>query len=149
KAFDENIPGVGPYRELVQWAHNEDTKVGDIQLFNNNNNAFIVAILTQKNEEGYMSLENMKEAIRPSVIQHKKAEQFKKKMNEAVQRTDDISELAQNLSLPVKNQVAAFNNTAISGYGSEPKVVGAMTGLEAGKLSKSIDGANGVFVVQV
>src|SRR5690606_1166962 len=31
KALDENIPGIGSQRQIVQWAFNDDTEVGDIK----------------------------------------------------------------------------------------------------------------------
>ena len=42
-----------------------------------------------------------------------------------------------------------MKNPTISGAGREPLVVGAAFGLNEGETSKLIDGANGVYMVQV
>ena len=149
KAFDESIPGLGPNREIVKWAHDEETKVGDIQLFNNNNSSFVVVIVTDKQEEGYASLESIKEDIKPVVIRRKKAEQFKEKINKARGEGKDIAAIGSELGLQVKDQVTNFNGSAISGYGREPKVIGVMCALEPNKVSEPIEGERGVYVVQV
>ncbi|MGB0176204.1 MAG: peptidylprolyl isomerase, partial [Owenweeksia sp.] len=149
KAFDESIPGLGVNREIVKWAHDEETEIGDIQLFNNNNNSFVVVILTEKEEEGYASLESIKETIKPVVIRQKKAEQFKEKFNKARGEGKDLTAIASELNLEVKNQVMNFSGAAISGYGREPKVVGVMCGIELNKVSQPIEGERGVYLVQV
>ena len=37
KEMEENLPGLGSQRSIVQWVFNEDTSVGDIRRFNVNN----------------------------------------------------------------------------------------------------------------
>lgn len=42
-----------------------------------------------------------------------------------------------------------MKNPTIIGVGREPKVIGTAFGLEQGKLSKPIEGENGVYVVEL
>ncbi len=149
KSFDESIPGLGANREIVKWTHDEETNIGNIQLFNNNNNSFVVVILTEKEEEGYASLESIKERIEPAVIRQKKAEQFKEKFNKATGEGKDLAAIGNELGLEVKDQVANFSGASISGYGREPKVVGVMCGIPTNKVSEPIEGERGVYLVQV
>src|SRR5690606_11521478 len=118
-------------------------------LFNNNNNSFVVVILTEKNVKGYAELASIKERIKPQVIKQKKAEMLAKKFEEAGGEGKDIAAIAQALNLQVKNQVTNLSSIAISGFGREPKVVGVMTALDPGKVSRPIEGERGVYLVQV
>lgn len=145
--FDENLPGIGNNREIVKWAYNEETNVNDVTLVNNDE-SFVVVILTNTQEEGYPEPLSIKDRIKPEVIKTKKAAQIKERFNEALANANDINALATAMSVPVKNQVANFSTGSVTGYGREPKVIGYMTSLEAGKLSKPIEGNRGVYVVQ-
>ncbi len=149
KPFDESIPGLGTNREIVKWAHDEESSVGDIQVFNNNNNSYVVVILTEAQADGYASLESVKERIEPLVIKKKKADQFKEKFKAAMGEGKDLNAVAQALNLEVKNQVSNFAGASISGYGREPKVVGIISGLPVNEISEPIEGERAVYLVQV
>ncbi len=153
KVFDENIAGLGANRDVVKWANGvgfsyEESAVGDVQLFTNSA-PYVVAIITERNEEGTKSLANAKDLMTPKVLKEKKAEQLIAKMNEASANTNDINEIAKNLGITHNAHKINFMNSTIPGFGNEPKVVGYITGLEAGKTSKPIKGENGVYMVEV
>ena len=57
KALDENLPGLTNQRNIVQWAFNGDTEVGDVKRFNINN-GYAVVQLTGSYAEGVMSAED-------------------------------------------------------------------------------------------
>lgn len=148
--FQENISGIGPNaREIVKWTYEEESKVGDIQLFQPNSAVatFAVTILTNKKEEGLADLASVEEEVKKEVILEKKAEILIKKINEAKLKAQSINELASALNTSVKDQVVNFSGAVISGYGTEPKVVGALSTVELNTLSQPIVGINGVFVV--
>lgn len=149
KPFDENIPGLGNNREMVKWAHNEENEVGDIQLLNNQNNSYVVVVLTDRAEEGYRSFESVKEKIRPDVIKEKKAQMLKEKINKAMQGADGIVQLGQKLSTNINSFNSKFSNNVLNAFGNEPAVVGVITALEPNKMSKPVEGNRGVYVVQV
>ncbi len=152
KAFDESIPGLGANRDIVKWANgvgvgNEETKIGDIQLFTSTT-PYVVAILTDRNEEGYRELSSIKEQIKPQVINEKKAEDFIKKFDEAMKAGESLSAIALKLGLTENTLNINFQSPSIGVYGNEPKVVGAITALETGKKTKPIKGLRGVYVAE-
>src|SRR5690606_34853414 len=57
KEMDENLPGLSAQRTIVQWAFNNDTKLGEIKRFNINN-GYAVVQLTAKYNAGLMSAED-------------------------------------------------------------------------------------------
>ncbi len=64
KALDENIPGVGSQRRVVQWAFNEDSDVGDVKRFDTSN-GYVVAQLTARTNDGLMSVEEASSIVTP------------------------------------------------------------------------------------
>jgi len=147
--FDETIPGLGLNREIVQWAHKEDTEVGDIQLFNNNNESSVVVIVTNAKKDGYASLEDVKEEIKPEVIRKKKAEQLAEKLKQAAEGKSDLNAIASALGKTVKSHTTTYNNLVLPSLGREPKVVGRVSAMEPNVISKPVEGNRGVYLLQV
>jgi peptidyl-prolyl cis-trans isomerase D len=145
KELDENIPGLGSQREVVRWAFNEDTDTGDFKNFPISGFGFIVAKLVEKNPEGLMSVEDASVTALPEIRKEKKAEMIREKITGTT-----VDEIAKNNGQsPRSASAVTIKNTTLSGAGVEPKVVGAAFGLEQGKTSNPIDGAKGVYVIEV
>ena len=53
--LDENIPGLPNQRSIVQWAFNEDTKVGMIKKFNLSYGGYAIVQLTNSDDNGLIS----------------------------------------------------------------------------------------------
>ncbi len=144
KELDENIPGVGSQRSVVQWAFKEEVKVGEIKRFDVPE-GYIVAQLTGKSEKGNMSVEEGSAVVKPILIKEKKVEMLKNKISGST-----IENIASSASQTVKTASALNMKTpTISGAGTEPKVVGTAFALEIGAVSGPIVGNNGVYVIEV
>jgi len=144
KELDENIPGVGSQRSVVQWAFKEEVKVGEIKRFDVPE-GYIVAQLTGKSEKGNMSVEEGSAVVKPILIKEKKVEMLKNKISGST-----IENIASSASQTVKTASALNMKTpTISGAGTEPKVVGTAFALEMGAVSGPIVGNNGVYVIEV
>lgn len=145
KELDENIPGIGSQRQVVRWAFDDETEVGDYKSFPVAGIGFIVVQLVDVNEEGLMSVDNAKVAVSAEVRKEKKAEMIRNKITGST--LQDIA-AAQGQTVKTAVGVKAVN-TNLSGAGPEPKVIGAALGLEQGKISAPIEGDKGVYVVEV
>jgi peptidyl-prolyl cis-trans isomerase D len=145
KELEENIPGLGSQRQVVRWAFNNDTKIGEYKNFPISGLGFIVAKLVKANEEGLMSVENATTPVLAEVRKEKKAQMIRSKISASA-----LVDIANNQSQTVRTAAALIEkNTTLSGAGVEPKVVGAAFGLSEGGVSKLIDGDKGVYVIQV
>ncbi len=150
KPFDENVIGIGNNRDIVRWAHNDETEIGDIQLFSNGSSSYVVVILSDASDEGFRPLAEVKESIRPQVLNAVKAELLVAEFNKALEGgVSTLQDLATNMGLSMNSQTLNFGSAVISGYGNEPKVVGALTGLELNTISEPIEGERGVYVIEV
>lgn len=143
--MSEEIFGLGNNRSIVQWAFNEDTKVGNIRRFDVKD-GYVVAQLTKKIEKGLASVADARLTVAPILIKEQKAKQLAQKMKGAT-----IDEIAANIG---QENIRLGENLTIKspillGVGMEPKVIGTAFALSLNKLSSPIQGDNGVYVIEV
>ncbi|MFK7813209.1 MAG: peptidylprolyl isomerase [Maribacter sp.] len=144
KALDENLPGLTNQRTIVQWAFNEDTKIGDIKRFNVNNGYAIVQ-LTASYKEGVMAVEDASATILPKIRKERKAAQIIGQY-----QGKSIQDFAKDADVSLSNASALTVKTpTIPGAGSEPAIVGAAFAMNEGETSSLIEGETGVFMFSV
>ena len=145
KELDENIPDLGNQRQIVRWAYNEDTNVGNYKSFTVSGVGFVVAKLVAINKKGLMPAEKATASVSIEVRKEKKAAMIRKKI-----KASTLADIAKNQSQTVKTASnVTLKNTTLSGAGIEPKVVGTAFGLAEATVSKPISGEKGVYVIEV
>ncbi len=143
KPLEENIPGIGSQRRIVQWAFEDDVEAGDIQRFEIPG-GYVIAQVTAVKKDGLMSAEDAASTVTPILQREKKAELIKQRIT-----GDNLEQIAQNLNASVETASSVnLQNPTLAGAGNEPKVVGAAFALEPGQVSKPIVGNRGVYVVE-
>lgn len=149
QAMDNTINGVEVPRELVRWVFEaKDGEVTD-KVFETDDN-FIVAKVTAINPKGILPLEAVKKDITVAVINSVKARMLKEKMNNALNGSTSIDQVAQKIAkTPIAVENIVLANPVIPGVALESTVVGTVFGLQPNKPSKAVDGTQGVYVVQV
>jgi peptidylprolyl isomerase/peptidyl-prolyl cis-trans isomerase D len=147
KVLDENVPGLGNQRQIVSWAFNKDTEVGSFKRFDLEG-SHVVAYVTGTAKKGLMSVAKATSRVRPILMNKKKAEMLKGKLE-----GDNLQEIAKTNNTSVRNASNASNITlkspTLSGVGVEPKVVGAMYNATLNKVYNSIEGNKGVFAFKL
>ena len=144
KALDENLPGLTNQRNIVQWAFNGDTEVGDVKRFNINN-GYAVVQLTASYAEGVMSAEDASVLVLPIIRKERKAAKIL-----AANKGKDMSTIASDNSVSISNASAlTVKSPTIPGAGSEPVVVGTAYGMANGATSGLIEGNTGVFKIEL
>ncbi|TMU55576.1 peptidylprolyl isomerase [Flagellimonas algicola] len=144
KELDENLPGLSTQRGIVQWAFNDDTKVGDIRRFNINNGYAVVQV-TKKYKEGLMTPEDASATALPLIRKDRKAEQII-----AAHSNMDLDAFASASNVAKSNASAlTMKSPTLPGAGREPLVVGTAFALGQGATSGLIKGETGVFMIQV
>jgi peptidyl-prolyl cis-trans isomerase D len=144
KELDENLPGLGEQRAIVQWAFNEERAVGDIDRFSTSEGYAVVQV-TKRYNKGLMSPEDASATVLPILRKDIKADQIM-----AANKGKSMEQIIQE-SGASKNTVSAITMKAptLAGAGSEPAVVGTAFALEVGQTSGLIKGETGVFLVKV
>jgi peptidylprolyl isomerase/peptidyl-prolyl cis-trans isomerase D len=142
--LDSNIPGIGNNRSIVNWAFEDDTKVGNVKRFSVPN-GYVIVQVTRKSPKGLMSVSEASTTVTPILRNEKKA----KKIRESISGTT-LSEIAASQNVTVQNATAlTMEAPTIPGAGAELAVVGAAFSKKAGESTELIDGKSGVFKVRV
>ena len=126
--LEENMPGLFNQRQIVRWAFDDDTKVGDIKRFSlTAGGGYAVVQLTAVNQKGLATVDEVGFQVRRKIIQDKKAALIKKQF----QDIDSLETLAENEDLTLET-ASAINqkNPTLVGAGNEPYVVGAAFAME-------------------
>lgn len=139
KSTDRNISGLDDSKEMVRWAFNG--KKGDVSTIMGIGGDYFVAALTDVREEGYASVEQVKAQIVQTLRNEEKA-----RMIAAEMTGNSIAEVAAAIDGQAKEindiQWSAFY---IPEFGVEPQLIGALSAVEAGVLSKPVEGVSGVY----
>ena len=146
----DQMAGVTNARSIVQWAYNEDTKIGTVadQVFECDN-MFVVVALKDVFTKGYANFEQVREMIEQPVRLEKKGEILMARADEAVKAGKDITSIATKLNVAIDTlDSISFTDYYLGRYGMEPKVQSAVAITEKG-LVGPVKGANGVYVVNV
>jgi peptidyl-prolyl cis-trans isomerase D len=143
-AMDENLPGLGAQRRIVQWAFNEQTQVGDVRRFDLNN-GYAIAQLTATHRKGLMPVEDASVQVLPILRKERKAARIT-----SANQGKGLDEIASANGVSVASASALnVKSPTIAGAGREPLVVGTAVIMDSGKTSGLIEGESGVFKFEV
>jgi peptidyl-prolyl cis-trans isomerase D len=141
------IPGTG---DVVKWCYNDKTKKGEYSDVLVSDNFLIVAKMSKIKEEGTSDLEDVKDKVKEFVINEKKADKIKAKIEVALKGSKNIDEVASKLNIvayPI-NQLNFVSNS-IAYTGNDFSLVGYAFGLKLKTLSRPIVGQNGVHLLYI
>ena len=144
KAMDERFGAVGNQREIVRWAFNGDTEVGDVKRFEVANVGNVIVKLKKVYDKGLLAVSDARPSIEPILKNKKKAEKIKAKMTGT---TLDAIAKAAGVTVQQATDIV-LQSPVLPGAGSEPKVVGTAFAVGANKMSGPIEGNAGVYVVK-
>lgn len=143
KAMDENFGIVGNQRQIVRWAYEKGTKVGDVKRFEIANVGNVIVKFKKINEEGLLAIDEARISIEPILKNKKKAALITAKMKGA-----NLEAIAKASGSTVQQAVdLTIANAILPNVGQEKKVVGTAIGIGVNKLSSPIEGNSGVYVV--
>ncbi len=141
KIMDESFGTLGNQRNIVRWAFDKETNVGDVKRFEVANLGHVIAKVKKANEEGLMTAEAARPSVEPILRNKKKAELLKAKMTGT-----SLEAIAKSAGSTVQQATAVTMENPSLATGQEPKVVG--NAFAANKLSAPIEGNTGVYVVK-
>lgn len=145
-----SIGGVNSAREIVKWAYDEKTNNGDVaaQVFQGDD-MYIVAALKDIYAVGYATLDQVRPMIENQVRIEKKAEILKARLEEA-KAAGNLAAVSAKMNVAIDTlDSVSFNDYYLGQYGMEPKVQAAIVACQPNTLVGPIQGANGVYMVQV
>ncbi len=150
KDADKTLTGIPGTREVVRWAYNSEREEGDHSDIINCENMLIVASLKKIKEEGTAEVDDVREKVTRLVINEKKAEILKGKLNEALKTAkniDDVATAVKSISQPFYNINFYSNNVPFAG--NDQKMVGFICGIKPKTMSRPFASDEGVHVFYV
>ena len=151
----KELPGLTQARTLVM-ALFQNSKAGQIVLDNSSQAVFelpdmyVVAYCSRAQEEGIAPVEAVTSDIRFILAKKKKAEIIEAEMKKLAAEGKTLYDIASQYSTTVQDADGInFRSYSVPGAGIEPGLIAAASASEADKLSKPVDGNNGVYMFLV
>ena len=146
-SLEENMPGLFNQRQIVRWAFEDDTKIGDIRRFSLAGvGGYAVVQLTAINNKGLASIDEVGSQVRSQIIQDKKAALIKKQYI-GITTLEALTE-DKTLNIEIASAINQKNPTLV-GSGNEPYVVGAAFAMDEGDISEFIEGERGIYKLKL
>ncbi|MET3978452.1 peptidyl-prolyl cis-trans isomerase D [Mucilaginibacter sp. UYP27] len=143
------VLGLDNAREIVKWVFKSDKGTFSDQVFAVGDQ-YVVARVSAIKPAGILPLDAVKKQIEPMVRIAVKGKQLSDKFSAALNGASTIDQVAQKAGskvVPLQNIV--FANPVIPGSAAEYKVVGTVFGSQPNKVSKPIEGQQGVYVISL
>jgi hypothetical protein len=141
------IAGISNPREIVRWAFDENTKIGDMSKVFELENMYVVAVLTKIVPEGYIPYEDL---IERNAVQIRKAKKGEMIAAKAKAYGTDYDKMVKELG----GEKTSVENITMEGrgygsFGVEEKIGGTTMGMKEGVYSAPIEGGNAFAIVKV
>ena len=140
---DRTIRGLEDSREVARWAYG--AKEGDLSAIFNVGKDYVIATLTEIDDNEYAPLNKVSAQIRSQLLRDKKYDYIVKNLSGST-----LAEQAASLGSEVEDfSDVTFGSFYVNGVGMEPRLVGAIASAEKGALSAPVKGLSGVYVFEV
>ena len=139
-----NLNTLTDARQVVIWAFSEAT-VGEVSTVFELNDAYLVASLVSRKEEGEAKLEDVKDQVKQLVLNEKKAALIQEKLSAKA----TLEEMKGVFTDAAINEVPSLrlSYAVLPGIGFAPKAIGTIFGLQgSGQLTKPVQEDIGVLV---
>ncbi len=137
---DRTLRGLEDSREVARWAYG--AKVGQLSEIFKVGNDYVIAMLTEIDNNDYAEVSKVAPQIRQQLLRDKKFDYLKGQMSGST-----LEEIAESFGA----EVGEFSDVSYGAYymagpGLEPRVIGAVTAAEQGKVSEPVKGLSGLYV---
>jgi len=150
KEGETALPGMENARDIIRWAFNDETEIGNVSEVIGIDDKYIVAQLVDVKKEGLAELQSVRIRLENDTRIAKKAEILKKRIQAVLDGTKTIEQIALSLGAIVNDAPnTVFSNPNLPFVGNDPALVGAIMGSETNKVLGPIETANGVYVFVV
>lgn len=147
KEGEVTLPSIQNAREVIRWAFNDETKLGDVSEVLLAGDMYIVAALVTVKQKGTARMEDIKDQLENDVRKELKAKMLIERMQKVDFKNKTIEQIALELGIIVNsNPQTLFNNPNISFIGNDLPLVGAIMGSEKAKMYGPMQTANGVYI---
>ena len=148
KKDDRRISGLGDAREIIRWAF-LDASIDEASTVFELDDQYIIAVLTDKTEEGPAGLEDVRIQLTPKVKNELKAEYIIQKLNDLEGTLDEIAEKYGSEARVYESFDIKLSSNSIPNIGFAPVAVGTIFSMNEGETSEPIIENDGVVIVKL
>ena len=148
KNDDRRIGGLGDAREIIRWAFLE-ASIDQASTVFELDDQYIIAVLTDKTEEGPADIEDVRVQLTPKVKNELKAKKIVQKLNALDGTLDEIAEKYGNDARVYESFDIKLSSNSIPNIGFAPIAVGTIFSLNEGETSEPIIENDGVVIIQL
>ncbi len=148
KKDDRRIGGLGDAREIIRWAF-LDASIDEASTVFELDDQYIIAVLTDKTEEGPAALEDVRIQLTPKVKNELKAEYIIQKLNDLEGSLDEIAEKYGSDARVYESFDIKLSSNSIPNIGFAPVAVGTIFSMNEGEISEPIIENDGVVIIQL
>ena len=142
------IPGVSNPNSIAKWLFDDASNEGDISSIIDIDGNYYVARITNIKAKGLADINEERTEVENILLDQKKSEKLYARMSEALKKSSNADELANELEIsPVSIPAASFNNSSIPYIGRDLIISGTIFGLPVGGKSDIIKGERAVALV--
>lgn len=148
KTVDRRVNDLGDARAMITWLY-RDAKVGKVSDVFDLDTDYTVAVMTSKTEEGVRSFDDVKDEIRPAVLNQVKGKKIIETLSTQKGTLDEMAKAFGSDAIVASSSDLKLNSNTLPSVGLDPVAVGKIFSLEPGKRSEPFAGENGVLVAEL
>jgi peptidyl-prolyl cis-trans isomerase D len=146
-AGERRIGNLGDARQVIQWLF-RDAETDEISHVFDQQEEYVVAVMTGETEKGYRPLEAVKAEITPEVSKEIKSKVIIDKLKGLNGTLEEIAASYGGDANVYSSSDLKLNSSSLPTAGFDPKAVGVAFSLENGKRSAPFAGENGVLIIE-
>ena len=145
---ERRITGVGDAREVIRWMY-VDASLEEVSHVFELEDQYMIAVLTEIKEEGYATVDDVRDELIPKVKNELKGDLIISKLNALEGSLDEkASDYGQDARIYTNSSLKLSTNSLPS-VGFAPKSIGIAFSLDEGAVSQPIKENDGVVIIQL
>ncbi len=145
---ERRVGTLGDARQIVTWLFRE-AKTGKVSDAFDLQDQYVVAVMTGETEKGIKSLNQVKEEIRPAVLNELKGKKIIAKLSGLSGTLDEMATAYGRDASVYTNSSLKLNTNSLTSVGFDPQAVGKAFSLEGGQRTEPFAGETGVIVFEM
>lgn len=135
-------------RELIRWAFDDKTEVGDVSQVYEVDERYVVAVVTNATDKDDVQVNDFRDELTAKVRNDLKGQQILKKLEGTSGTLEQMAQKYGAGALVEKADGVTLASGILNSAGADPVALGRAFGLKPGQKSKPFVGEGGVFVVE-
>ncbi|MEM6360809.1 MAG: peptidylprolyl isomerase [Bacteroidota bacterium] len=145
---DRRVGALGEARQIVQWLFTDASK-GDVSKVYELDDNYVVAVMTAETNEGYQSIDKIRNELSVKVKNEKKGQIIIDKLNGLTGTLEEIAAAYGDDASVYNSSDLKLTSNSLPSVGFDPKAVGRAFGLSSAEKTAPFASENGVLIIEM